>query len=94
MSCPLNSGGTDVPFTGVLDFMCTNLPASKIVIGLQTDSSNTNPIAGSVFTTIEDYGMTRVAVWPQVETSDFMSAQGLVASQKDWWTILSTFLSQ
>jgi hypothetical protein len=95
VSCPLNTGGTDVTFTGLLNFMCSNLPAGMVVIGLQTDSTNTNGFAGQAISTLQAYGMDKVAVWPEQEgTYPYLSSQGLVATQADWYAVLAAFLTQ
>ena len=93
-SCPVNSSGSDVTASGLLNFMCHNLPASMVVIGLESYSSASNPIAGDVVTMMEQYGMSKIAVWPQIEGSyPFLSAQGLKAGQFDWYSLLKTFLA-
>ncbi len=93
-SCPVNSSGSDVTASGLLNFMCHNLPASMVVIGLESYSSASNPIAGEVVTMMQQYGMSKIAVWPQLEGSyPFLSAQGLKANQSDWYSLLKTFLA-
>lgn len=81
----------DFTLTGELNMMCSpNLPLDKAVIGLEADPSGTNPIAGTAFSTMESYGFTRVAVWPQ---APFMSTSGIVPSGSSWYALLSGFLS-
>ena len=94
--CPLNSAGTDVTFTGLLDLVCSNMPASKVLIGLISVSTGTNAIAGAAFSTIESYGFPGVAVFPQAESGNvpypFLSSQG-IASGVTWYDLLNTFAS-
>ena len=93
-ACPVNSSGNDVTATGLFNFMCHNLPASMVVIGLETYSTGSNPIAGQAVSIMRQYGMSKIAVWPQIEGSyPFLSAQGLVASQADWYSLLKAFLN-
>ena len=93
-ACPLNSDQSDVTFTGLLDFMCSNLPINKAIIGLISVSSGTNAIAGAAFDAIEAYGFPGVAVFPQAESGntpyDFLSSEGL-ASGLDWYALLRTY---
>lgn len=92
--CPVNSSNTNVTAVGLFNYMCANLPANMIVIGLESYSGGTNPIAGSAIGILESYGLHKVAVWPEVETGyPFLSANRLVATQSDWYGLLSSFLS-
>lgn len=94
VACPLNAAGTDVTVTGLLNFMCSNLPASMVVIGFIDDPSGTNPIAGQVMSTVESYGFTKVAIFPQdTSGTTFLASHGLVADQSSWYGVLQTFLS-
>jgi hypothetical protein len=92
IGCPLNSSGSDVTFTGLLDFMCSNLPAQMVVVGVESISNQTNPIAGQAISAMESYGIDKVAVWPQFQGQDFLSSQGLVAPQPTWYQLLAAFL--
>jgi hypothetical protein len=95
VACPLNSSESDVTFTGLLNFMCTNLPAGMVVIGVESISTQTNPFAGQAIAALESYGITKVAVWPQVEGSaPFLSNQGLVAPESTWYALFQSFLQQ
>ena len=92
VSCPLNSASSNVTATGLFDFMCSNLPASMVVIGLESYSTGTNPIAGQAFSIMKSYGFDKVAIWPQIEGSyPFLSAQGIVGAS-DWYSLLVNFL--
>ncbi len=91
--CPLNSAQTDVTFTGLLNFMCSNLPAGMVVIGLESNSGGTNGFAGEAISTMQSYGMDKVAIWPEQEgTYPYLSNQGLVATQSTWYDLLVAFL--
>jgi hypothetical protein len=73
---------------------CSNLPANKIIIGLMSYSSGTNPIAGKVFAAMQSYGFAKVAVWPQLEGSyPFLSSNNIVPSQTNWYSLLAQFLA-
>ena len=78
-------------FTGQLNLMCSGgLPATKVVIGLISVSSGTNPIAGRAVSLLEAYGFTKVAVFPQDQGAgayQFLGAVGLVAGQHDWFGV-------
>jgi len=89
-----NPSDCDATFTGQLNLMCSGgLPAEKVVIGLESLSTGTNPIAGQAVSLIESYGFTKVAVWPQFETSGkYLSSAGL-SSYSDWYSLLEQFLS-
>jgi hypothetical protein len=81
----------DFTFTGELNMMCSpNLPIDKAVIGLMADPTATNPIAGSAFSTLQSYGFTRVAVWPQYP---FMNTSGIKPAGSSWYSLLQTFLT-
>ena len=91
--CPINSNGSDVTAIGMFNFMCSNLPASKIVIGLESYSGATNDMAGQAFAAMKAYGFTRVAVWPQAEAGyPFLSSAGFVSTASNWYTQLSAFI--
>jgi hypothetical protein len=93
ITCPLNAAGSDVTATGLFNFMCSNMAADKIVIGLESYSNGTNPIAGPVFTAMSGYGFTKVAVWPQTESGyPFLSGQGFVGTKANWYAQLAAFL--
>jgi hypothetical protein len=93
VGCPINSDGSQVTFTGVMDLMCSNLPPSMVVIGVESLSNQTNVYAGQAISTMQSYGMDKVAVWPQLEGSEpFLSNVGLVASQPSWYALLQSFL--
>lgn len=92
IGCPINDSGSDVTVVGMFNFMCANLPADKIVIGLESNSGATNPIAGEVFGAMQAYGFNKVAVWPQAEANAFMSSQGYVPATGNWYAQLSAFL--
>jgi hypothetical protein len=95
IDCPLNAAGTDVTFIGMLNFMCSNLPAGMVVIGVESYSANTNDIAGQAISTMQSYGMDKIALWPQQEgAAPFLSSQALVAPQADWYALLASFLKQ
>ncbi len=80
----------DYTLTGELNMMCPqNLPVGMAVIGLDADPGSTNPIAGTAFATVESYGFTRVAVWPQ---APFMNASGIQPAGSSWYTLLHDFL--
>jgi hypothetical protein len=81
----------DFSFTGELNMMCSpNLPIDKAVIGLMADPTATNPIAGTAFSTLQSYGFTRVAVWPQYP---FMNTSGIKPAGASWYSLLQTFLT-
>jgi hypothetical protein len=93
IDCPLNSSGSDVTFTGLLNYMCSNLPANMVVVGVESYSTATNGFAGEAISTMQAYGIDKVAVWPQQEGSyPFLSDNGLVAPQGDWYSLLAGFL--
>ena len=93
IACPLNANGSDVNAIGLFNFMCSNLPASKIVIGLESFSGASNDIAGQEFTAMEGYGFTNVALWPQAESGyPFLSNAGYVPTTSNWYTQLAAFL--
>jgi hypothetical protein len=93
IDCPLNGAGSDVTFTGLLNYMCSNLPANMVVVGVESYSSATNGFAGEAISTMQAYGIDKVAVWPQQEGSyPFLSDSGLVAPQGDWYSLLAGFL--
>jgi hypothetical protein len=95
IDCPLNSSGSDVTFTGLMNFMCSNLPPGMVVMGTESLSSQTNAFAGQAVAAMQAYGMTRIAVWPQLEGSQpFLSSEGLVAPQADWYALLGAFLAE
>jgi hypothetical protein len=85
-SCP------DVTVIGLFNFMCTNVPEIKTVIGLEAYSSATNPIADRVISAMKSYGFTKIAIWPQQEDNyPFISSRS-IASQSDWYSVLAQFL--
>lgn len=94
IACPINTNGSDVTVIGMFDLMCTNLPADKIVIGLESNSGATNPIAGKVFTAMANYGFTKIAIWPQAEGGAFVSSAGYAPAGGNWYTQLANFLAQ
>ncbi len=94
--CPVTGDGPDAEllFTGVLDFMCSNLPLSKTLIGLISVSTGTNPIAQTAISTIQSYGFRGVAVFPQGEPNnvpyEFLSAVD-IDSDPDWFSLLTNY---
>ena len=92
-ACPVNSSGTHLTATGLLDYMCSNLPASMVVIGLESYSAGTNPIAGEVVSTLKAYGLNKIAVWPESESGyPFLSTKDLSAPEDNWYDLLRGFL--
>jgi len=93
IACPVTSDGMSYTAVGLLNFMCSNLPAGKIVIGLESDSGGTNPIAGQLFSVMRSYGFTNVAVWPQAAAGyPLMSTANFVSTYSNWYTQLAAFL--
>jgi len=92
-----NPAPCDPSFVGQLNLMCSGgFPANKVVVGLQTVSSGTNPIAGQALSALESRGFTKVAVFPSAEgTGDYtyLSSAGLVADKPDWYSLLEQFLA-
>ncbi len=73
---------------------CNNLSAEKIIIGMQADSDNNNPIADACVHTVLSHGFNKIALWPQPDgIYPYLSADGLVSDKKDWYAILSNFLT-
>ena len=90
--CPVDAQNNQL-FVGTLNYMCSNLPAGMVVIGVESNSGGTNRIAGQAISTMEAYGMDKIAVWPQVESGyPYLSGNGLVASQSTWYAVLAAFL--
>lgn len=92
-ACPLNTEGTHVTATGLFDYMCSNLPAGMVVIGLESYSDGSNPIAGQLLSTMKAYKFNKVAVWPEKEQGyPFLSTHGLSNTDGDWYSLLRNFL--
>ena len=75
--------------------MCSNLPNEKVIIGIFADPSGTNPIADKAISTIENYGINKIAVFPQIDFSTtymFLDPDGLVSTRPNWYVILNDFL--
>jgi hypothetical protein len=93
LECPIDSAGSNTSFTGLLNYMCGNLPASMVVIGVESYSAATNGFAGTAISAMQSYGMDKVAVWPQAEGSyPFLSSNGFVAPVSNWYALLAGFL--
>lgn len=98
-------GNAVVPCTAIYDqkrsfskfvnlMRCNNLSAEKIIIGMQADSDNNNPIADACVHTVLSHGFNKIALWPQPDgIYPYLSADGLVSDKKDWYAILANFLT-
>jgi hypothetical protein len=82
-----------------LALLCAHLPMAKAVIGLDAISRATNPIAGTVMSTVESYGFKRVAVWPDSNSHGLngsyllLDPTGIVPANTDWYKLLKDFLA-
>jgi len=96
--CPYDSTTYNAYFTGLLNYMCSNLPKSMVVIGMLAgdptqNSFSNSPIAGQCIAALESYGITKVALWPQPNNNGaFIDNTGLVAPQNTWYAVLLSFL--
>jgi hypothetical protein len=81
-----------------LALICAHLALDKAIIGLDSIGRASNPIAGTVVTTIEDYGFKRVAVWPDWNNDgpnggyQLLDTKGIVPASTDWYTLMQNFL--
>jgi hypothetical protein len=102
-ACPAsltNPQTCGVDFISSLNLMCAYLPASVVSIGLDASASGgNNAIAAETLSTLESYGITQVAMWPDYNTAGpggsyvFMTTQGISPAGATWFDLLSGFLT-
>jgi hypothetical protein len=101
-ACPAsltNPQTCGVDFISALNLMCAYLPASVVSIGLDASATGNNAIAAETLSTLESYGITQVAMWPDYNTAGpggsyvFMTTQGISPAGATWFELLSGFLT-
>lgn len=82
-----------------LALVCTDVPAAKVILGLDSIPADTNPIAGAALSAAESYGYNKVAVWPDYNTDGpggtylLLDPSGLSPPGSSWDGLLHGFLS-
>jgi hypothetical protein len=71
-----------------------------VSIGLDANIQGTNPVATAVIDTLESYGISNVAMWPDYNADGpggayvFMDPIGMSPSNASWFGLLSGFLAR
>jgi hypothetical protein len=103
-SCPTslpNPANCGTDFVSALNLMCVYIsPSTAVSIAFAANPTNgNNPVAGSVVSTTQAYGIKNVAIWPDWNVDGpgstylFMDSNNIQPSNTNWYKLLAGFLA-
>lgn len=83
-TCPYSGNNRD--FSGQMRMLyCSLSSSSKVIIGMQADTNNNNPIADASISAVKGYGSNKIAIWPEAHQNDlaYIDSSGLNSVYSD-----------